>query len=183
MSQAANFAHKNAVRITTRTDKTVEPYQGLIGLEIAFNYNSGIFLTSGGDFLPAINPFSDTASPAINYACPKTDDGFELLAASNPSEVGNLEQYLYWVCSVLYASLPLNNSVILFEFLEENSTGAVARFKINLPFDYSKWISERNLVCSVFRTIQTYVYPANSLQLSVSMGNNLAMNNLALMGN
>ena len=179
----ANFADKNAIRITTRLDKTEEDYQGLIGLEISLRYSSAIFLVNGGDFLPAIIPFSDTPIPVTSYFCPPIEDEFEVLADSNPTQISTLEQYLYWVCSILYASLPLNNKIILFEFLEENSTGAIARFKINLPFDYSKWIEERNLVCSVLRTVESYVYPANSLQLAISMGNNSAMNNSALMGN
>ena len=183
LAQGTNFAHKNAIRITTRLDKSVEDYQGLIGLELSLKYDSGIFLTSGGDFLPAITPFSDTPIPATNYFCPPIGDELKTLAAREPDRVSTLEQYLYWTCSILYASLPLNNKIISFQFLEENPSGAIAQFKLNLPFDYSKWISERNLVCSVLRTVETYVYPVNSLQLSISMGNDSAMNNSALMGN
>lgn len=182
LAVGTNFPFKNAIRITTRLDKTEDVYIGLIALELSLSYDSNIFLTSGGDFLPAISPFSDTPIPVTSYFCPPIGDEFETLAASNPNQVSTLEQYLYWVCSILYASLPLNNKIISFQFLEENSSGAIAQFKINLPFDYSKWIEERNLVCSVLRTTQTYVYPANSLQIE-RMGNNFLMGNLALMGN
>ena len=182
LAQDANFPDKNAIRITTRLDKAQEDYQGLIGLEISLRYSSAIMLVNGGDFLPAITPFTNSPIPTTSYFCPPIGDQFETLAASNPTQVSTLEQYLYWVCSILYASLPLNNKIITFQFLEENSSGAIAQFKINLPFDYSQWIEDRNLVCSVLRTVETYVYPANSLQI-LGMGNNLAMNNLALMGN
>ena len=182
LAQGADFAYRNAIRISSTLDKSESDYIGLLNLEFNLLYSSEIFLLSGGDFLAAILPFSNSEKPIFNYACTSTIDGAENLAQAD--NLTTLEQFLFWACWILYASLPLNNSYISFQFYEENSGGAVAQFKVKLPFDYAAWIEDKNIICNLNRVVQTYVYPqgtylieANSLGNTSSFGNNFIVGN------
>ncbi len=182
LSQGTNFKYYNSVRLSISVDKSSEEYLGLVNLEVNLTYSSEIFLLSGGDLLPAILPFSASESPQFNYECPPVVDEFEKLA--EPQDLTSLEQFVFWAGSILYASLPLNNPYISFQFFEEKKDGAISQFKLKLPFDYSAWVRDKNLICALQRTVESYVYPEGSYLVEIfdmgnssSLGNNFVLEN------
>ncbi len=182
LAQDTDFVYRNAIRISSTLDKSQSDYIGLLNLEFNLLYSSEIFLLSGGDLLAAILPFSSASEPIFNYACPITIDSDDKLQRAE--NLVSLEQFAFWACSILYASLPLNNSYISLQFFEENSSGAVAQFKVKLPFNYTAWIEDKNLVCNFYRVVQTYVYPENTYLIqSLDLGNLSNINNDFVLSN
>ena len=182
LAQGDSFTYKNAIRISSTLDKSQTDYIGLLNLEFNLLYSSEIFLLSGGDFLAAILPFSNASEPIFNYACDPVRDESEKLAQAD--NLTTLEQFLFWACWILYASLPLNNSYISFQFFEENASGAVAQFKVKLPFNYAAWIEDKNIICNLNRVVQTYVYPENTYLLdNLDLGNLNNLDNDFVLGN
>ena len=180
LSQGTSFKYYNSVRLSISIDKSSEEYLGLVNLEVNLTYSSEVFLLSGGDFLPAILPFSESAFPAFNYQCPPDESAGATLA--QPKNIVSLEQFLFWACSILYASNPLNNPYVSFQFFEEKKDGAIAQFKLKLPFNYSAWIKDKNIICALQRTVQTYTYPQKTYGLD-SLGNSGSVDNNFVLGN
>jgi hypothetical protein len=156
-----------------------------LALEIKLPYNTLEFLSMGGNFLNSILPFSSATIPYIGEAVTPTLNNRGRIP-DDPPEVDTLEKYLAWsltewVKFTKTEESKKNNwdSYGYFSFLEEASTPVLSA-KLNLSFDYSKYIETKNLIASVIRTVSFRSQNQNNSSL---IGNNNLIGNNLLIGN
>ena len=126
-------------------------------IEANLDFNNIIALKEGGQILDSLNKNLNIPLLNTEYSCEPSAAREPILQLSFAANIESLEQYFYYHCSLLKASLTDDNGYISISFLENATEGGIAKITASLPFDFNSWLIDSNYVCSVNRIATGYI--------------------------
>lgn len=162
------------------THTTGSDNQTFIIIEANLIFDNIGALQDGGRILGNLSVQENIELLETNYYCGKSTLDNPLIFNDLPINITSLEQYFYYHCALLKASLSSEDKSIEIKFLEDANNGGKVQLKISLPFDYSKWLTGSNYVCTVSRLTDSYVDFSTFKNIfstaSEDLGNNSELN-------
>jgi len=161
---AQNQASKVDQTITIGHSKDSQN-QASIFIEAKLGFDNIDALKDGGLILNNLQIKEDVELLETQYFCIKSSIEKHPVMNNLPVEIKSLEHYFYYHCAFLRAFLPNDNKSIEIEFLENTNTGGRVQIKTRLPFDYSRWLSGSNYVCTVSSFADSYVHSSGFIDI------------------
>ncbi len=144
--------YKNAVRVTTSEAQNTDlSINARVIIEGKIPYNSQSALGYGGNFIENLTSFSPV-NPSFLLTEPLTSNGTDL--GDDPEFVINLEKYfafhaLQWQKAIINDGLVGIFNYCKVQFFEEDSIEPSVKISLSIPYNYSEYCVNRNLLKSV----------------------------------
>lgn len=156
-------------------------------IKAELNFNMTFALRDGGKVIDSLVANSEVQLLQSTFSCPPSAIPEPRIPVISVASINTLEKYLYLCCSLLKASLTVDNTAIEIGFLEDDKTGGKTTVNIVLPFNFLSWLNGGNYVCAVQRLADTYVDVGDTYKdmfnYNVLFNNQSQLNNNSLIGN
>jgi hypothetical protein len=153
-SNLTNSKIDQRIKITHKIGNNKE---ARIIIEANLAFNNILALKEGGYVLNSLNKHLDIPLLETEYNCQPSTNKEPVLQLSFAANLDSLEQYFYYHCSLLKASLNEESEYVNISLLENASEGGIIKISATLPFDFKSWLIDNNYVCSVNRIANEYV--------------------------
>lgn len=173
--------YKNAVRVTTSEAQNTDlSITAKVIIEAKLPYNSQSALGYGGNFIENILTFSPL-NPNPLLTEPLTSNGTNL--GDDPDFVINLEKYFAFQALQWQRAIINDNTLKIFDyckvqFFEEDPTEPSVKVTLSIPYNYSSYVINRNLL----QSINNIATPINSNTYSPFINDSTFINDTYYLG-
>jgi hypothetical protein len=168
--------YKNAVRVTTsETQNTDLSITAKVIIEAKIPYNSQSALGYGGNFIENLISFSPV-NPSFLLTEPLTSNNTNL--GDDPEFVINLEKYfafhaLQWQKAIINDQILKVFDYCKVQFFEEDTTEPSVKLSVSIPYNYSDYVVNRNLLQSINNIAVPITYSNNTYSPFIGDATNL----------
>jgi hypothetical protein len=168
--------YKNAVRVTTsETQNTDLSITAKVIIEAKIPYNSQSALGYGGNFIENLISFSPV-NPSFLLTEPLTSNNTNL--GDDPEFVINLEKYFAFHALQWQKAIINDHTLKVFDyckvqFFEEDTTEPSVKLSVSIPYNYSDYVVNRNLLQSINNIAVPITYSNNTYSPFIGDATNL----------